>query len=85
MANDEENGERPLPTNTRRHRQETDRRLLILVMFTLVVVGGALIGLIFGWEALATAVPCLLGGAFLILVPWALLTLMEKWRDTIEG
>lgn len=61
-----------------------EKRLLLLVIFTLVVVGGGLIGLIFGWEAAVTAVPCLLGGAFLIFVPWGLLTLAEKWRNRLE-
>jgi hypothetical protein len=65
-------------------RERDEKRLLLLVIFTLVVVGGGLIGLIFGWEALLTAVPCLLGGAFLILVPWGLLTLVEKWRERLD-
>ena len=51
MTNDTGDEKRPLPTNMRRNRQETDKRLLVLVIFMLVVVGGALIGLIFGWEA----------------------------------
>jgi hypothetical protein len=85
MAHDDENEQRPLATNKRQSRRNDDKKLLYLVIFTLVVIGGGLIGLIFGWEAMATAVPCLLGGAFLILVPWGLLTLAEKWRDRMEG
>ena len=85
MTNDTGDEKRPLPTNMRRNRQETDKRLLVLVIFMLVVVGGALIGLILGWEAVVTAVPCLLGGALLSLVPWGLLTLAEKWRDRLDG
>lgn len=65
-------------------KDKDEKRLLFLVIFTLVVVGGGLIGLIFGWEALLTAVPCLLGGAFLIFVPWGLLTLAGKWRDRMD-
>lgn len=84
MAGDGEKGRRPLPGNMRHYRRQSDNRLLALVIFVLVVVGGGLIGLIFGWQALATAVPCLLGGAFLILVPWGLLTLAEKWRNKME-
>ena len=80
MANTEE---RP-PTDLRRFRRERDRGLLILVILTLVVVGGGLIGLILGLEALLTALPCLLGGVLLILVPWLLLTSVEKWRDRME-
>ncbi|MBK8987237.1 MAG: hypothetical protein IPM39_14345 [Chloroflexi bacterium] len=84
MADDEKNEARPLATNMRRYRKESDKRLLALVIFMLVVVGGGLIGLIFGWEAMAAAVPCLLAGAFLILVPWGLLTLAERWRSRME-
>ena len=68
----------------RRFRRESDRKLLILVILTLVVVGGGLIGLILGLESLLTALPCLLGGALLILVPWLLLTAVERWRDRME-
>ena len=66
------------PSNTRRFRQESDRKYLYLVLFTLVVVGGLLIAIIFGPESLLTALPCLLGGAALILLPWAVLTLIQK-------
>ena len=72
------------PTNMRRYRRESDRKFLYLVIFTLVVVGGTLIALIYGPGALLTALPCLLAGAALILVPWLLLTAAEKWRDRME-
>jgi membrane protein implicated in regulation of membrane protease activity len=72
------------PTNMRRFRRESDRKFLYLVIFTLVVVGGGLIALIYGPGALLTALPCLLAGAALILVPWLLLTAAEKWRDRTE-
>jgi hypothetical protein len=76
--------ERPLPTNKRQERKNSDKKLLYLVIFSLVVVGSGLIGLIFGWQALLTSLPCLFGGALLILIPWGLLTLAEKWRDRME-
>jgi hypothetical protein len=72
------------PTNMRRYRRESDRKFLYLVIFTLVVVGGTLIALIYGPGALLTALPCLLAGAALILVPWLILTAAEKWRDRME-
>lgn len=71
-------------TNLRQHKKDDDKKMLYVVIFTLVVVGSGLIGLIFGWQALLTSIPCLLGGALLILVPWGLLTLAEKWRDRME-
>lgn len=80
--NNDEN--RTAGTNLREHQKQDDKRMLYVVIFTLVVVGGGLIGLIFGWEALLTSIPCLLGGALLILIPWGLLTLAEKWRDRMD-
>lgn len=71
-------------TNLRQHQKNDDKKLLFVVIFMLVVVGSGLIGLIFGWQAWLTSIPCLLGGALLILVPWGLLTLVEKWRDGME-
>ena len=77
--------EEPLPPhNTRLFGQESDRKYLLLVLFTLVVVGGTLIALIFGPESLLTALPCLIGGAGLILLPWLVLAGMAKWRKGIE-
>jgi protein-S-isoprenylcysteine O-methyltransferase Ste14 len=80
MSEDQE----PQPSNMRRFRRESDRKYLYMVIFTLVVVGGFLIALIFGIESLLTALPCLLGGAVLILLPWFVLTLLQRWRDGIE-
>ena len=71
-------------TNSRDIRRKNDKMMLIATLFTLVIVGSGLIALIFGLKALITALPCLLGGAFLILIPWLALTLLEKWRLRIE-
>ncbi len=70
--------------SSRQIRKEDNRSYLMMVIFTLVVVGSLLIGLIYGWLAILTALPFLLGGALLIFVPWGLLTLIEKWRDQLE-
>lgn len=75
---------RPLTPTPRRLHQETDQKLLRLVIFTLVVVGGGIIALIYGPSSLLTAIPCLLAGAGLILVPWWVLTLLERWRNRME-
>ena len=66
-------------TNTRRFRQESERNFVLLIIFSLLVVGGGLIALILGPEALLTALPCLLAGAMMIVVPWLLLTVVERW------
>ncbi len=69
--------------SSREIRKNDNRSFLILVIFTLVVVGGVLIGLIYGGTAVLTALPFLLGGALLILLPWGALTLIEKWRNSM--
>lgn len=73
------------PTNMRAYRQQTDKKLLYLVLFTLVVVGSGLIALIWGSASLLTALPCLMGGALLILIPWTILTALEKWRANTDA
>lgn len=72
------------PSNMRQFRRDSDRRNLYLVLFTLVVVGGLLIAVIFGVETLLTALPCLLGGALMIFIPWLVLEGLQKWRDRQE-
>jgi hypothetical protein len=61
-----------------------ERPYLKMVLFTLVVAGGFVIALVYGPAALLTAVPILLGGAALIMIPWWILTALEKWRNRIE-
>ena len=80
MARDD----KPPPTNMRRYRRQSERKLLALVIFALVVVGGGLIALIYGPGALLTALPCLLGGAALILGLWLLFSLVERWLKRLD-
>ncbi len=56
-----------------------NRRLLLLVLFVLVVIGGALIAIIYGPTAGALAVLCLLAGAGVIALLWLVFTLLGKW------
>jgi hypothetical protein len=67
------------PTDLRRQRKQTERRLLILVIVALVFVGGGLIALIYGPGALLTALPCLLGGSGAILLLYLLFAVAERW------
>ena len=69
------------PTDLRRQRKETERRLLTLVVATLILVGGGLIALIYGPGALLTALPFLLGGAGAISLLYLLFALAERWVD----
>jgi hypothetical protein len=69
------------PTNYRQTRRDEERRLVILVIAALVVVGTGLIGLIWGANAALLGGLCLLGGAALIGGLWLLLGLVQKWVD----
>ena len=66
-------------TDTRRARKRQERQLLALVAGVLVVVGGALIALVYGPGALITALPCLLAGAGALLLLYLLFLLAERW------
>lgn len=57
---------------------------LLLVLGTLLLGGTATIALVYGPGALFTAVPLLLLGAGLILIPWLLLSALGRWRAHSE-
>jgi len=67
------------PTDYRRYRRETDRKLAIAVVLFLLVVGTGLIALIYRPSAGILAFICLLGGVGIIALLWILLTLIERW------
>ena len=70
------------PTDYRRYRRETDRKLAIAVVLFLLVVGTGLIAIIYRPSAGALALICLLGGVGIIALLWILLSLIERWvRD----
>jgi hypothetical protein len=69
------------PTDYRRLRRQTERRLLYAVLAVLVLVGGGLITLIWGPGAGFSGLVCLLAGAGLIAVLWLLLTAIERWTE----
>ncbi|MDX1416686.1 MAG: hypothetical protein R3293_20970 [Candidatus Promineifilaceae bacterium] len=75
----------PPPTNSRKLKQDSERKYLYLVLFTLVIVGGFLIAMIFSVESLLTALPCLLAAAALIVLPWLALLFLQKWRDRLDA
>jgi hypothetical protein len=67
------------PSNPRRARKRQERQLLALVAGVLVIVGGALIALVYGPQSLLTALPCLLAGAAAIGLLYLGLTMAERW------
>ncbi len=66
-------------------REETERRLLWLVLFTLVVIGGGLIALIYGPAGLVTALPCLLGGGATIAVLFLFFKGIDWFLDRFDS
>lgn len=71
-------GSRP-PTDYRRYRRETERKLGIVVVVFLLLVGSGLIAIIFSPVAGVTGFGCLLFGSGVIGLLWILLTLIERW------
>jgi hypothetical protein len=69
------------PTDVRGEQRRSERRLAIMVMVFLVIVGGGLIALIYGPVSGLSAVPCLLAGAGAIGLLFLLLELMGRWAD----
>lgn len=69
-------------TDMRQHRRLEDWRLVLVIILFLVIVGGAAIGLVYGWELAGTALLCLIGGALVFGSLWLLLSLVERWAKS---
>jgi len=69
------------PTDYRAIRKRHERWTLIAAIVVLVVVGGGLIGLVFGFSQLLTALPCLLAGGGLLVGLYLLLVGVERWSQ----
>ena len=69
------------PTDMRKYRRQSERQLVLIVIAFLVLVGGGLIGLIYGRMAMLSALPCLLGGAAIIGGLFLFLELVERWVE----
>jgi hypothetical protein len=65
--------------DTRALRRHEDRQLVVVVMAFLVVVGGAAIGIVYGWQTAVLGAVWLLGGATVIGLLWLILSLVERW------
>ena len=72
--------ERP-PTDYRGMRKRNELWLLGAAVVVLVVVGGGLIGLLFGLGKMMAALPCLLAGAGAIAVLYFFFAVLGRWAD----
>jgi hypothetical protein len=72
------NKPRPI-LDLRAWRRREDRRLVLVIMLFLVIIGGIAIGIVYGWGTAATGAMCLLVGAGLFGLLWLILVLIERW------
>lgn len=71
-------GQKPnKPTDMRAYHHQTERRLVVAIIFMLVLGGSVVIGLVYGWPAVFTGLLCLLPGAGIFLLLWIVLTIFE--------
>lgn len=66
------------PTNPRAQRKREQRRLFWIVAAFLVIVGSAVIALVYGLPAAVLGLGCLLTGAGILGLLWLILTVMER-------
>ena len=69
---------RPI-ADLRAFQRREDRRLILVVMLFLVIVGGATIGLVYGWGTALTGAVCLAVGAGVLGLLWLILVVVERW------
>lgn len=69
------------PTDTRRLANYLERGLAGWVIFFLVVVGCAVIALVYGGQSALVGVVCLAAGAGTFGLLYLILTLMGRWAD----
>ena len=67
------------PTDLRKMQRETTRRLFVLVILVLVVVGAGLVAAIYGAVPAVVAFACLLSGAVILGILWLIFSLIGKW------
>ncbi len=69
---------RPI-ADLRAWRRREDRRLALTIILFLILVGGAAIGIVYGWGLVASGTMCLAGGAAIFGLLWLMLGLIERW------
>lgn len=73
------------PTDMRAYRRRSERNLVIAVVVAFLIVGSFIIGSIYGWTSLFTALLILLPGVAIFVLLWLLLKWLERFiRDKDE-
>jgi len=72
------------PTNYRALRRRTERNLIVGGFIILVVVGGGLVGLIYGLDAMFQSWLCIGGAVALLGGIWLIFKVIEKFIDATD-
>lgn len=66
------------PTDMRAYRRRSERNLVIAIVVFFLIVGSIVIGLVYGWMSLFTALLVLLPGVAIFVIVWLLLKWLER-------
>ncbi len=73
------------PFDPRRHRAQTERRLITAGILILFVVGGGLIYAFYGRGAWLSGLLCMGAGVLLLLLLWGILNLLDWLSKAHDG
>ena len=73
------------PTDMRAYRRRSERNLVIAVVVAFLIVGSAIIGLVYGWVSLITGLLFLLPGVAIFVILWLLLKGLERLVRDKDG
>lgn len=69
------------PRDALRDHRCMERQLIASAVLLFLIAGGVLVGVIYGWKAVATALLCLLPGLLALIALWLLLRFLERLTD----
>ncbi len=73
------------PFDPRRHRAQTERRLIFAGILILLGVGGGLIYIFYGAGAWLSGLHCMGAGILVLLLLWGILALLDRWSKDNEA
>ncbi|MBN1876776.1 MAG: hypothetical protein JXA33_21305 [Anaerolineae bacterium] len=69
------------PTDMRAYRKRSERNMVIGVVALFLVVGTVIIGLVYDWAAVFTALICLVPGVGAFVLIWLFLNGLERFLE----
>jgi uncharacterized membrane protein (Fun14 family) len=67
------------PFDSRAYRQRNERALVGAIALLFLVGGGLVIGFVYGWSAVLSALLCLIPGVLIFVLLWLLLGGLERF------